>query len=190
MMTNLDPASELFLAEASRIQERIAEANRQVSSGKRISTASDAPDQIGSLLQLRAQQSRNTQIQSNLVQAKANADTAENALASAITLMDSALTLASQGTNVSMTDTSRQALAQQVQSLQEQMVAISRTTVQGKYVFSGDQDGVAPEMSVKAMAERIQGSRVVVLEGCGHWTPYEKPQVCMQELQHFHAGVR
>ena len=143
MMTNLDPAAELFLAEASRIQERIAEANRQVSSGKRISTASDAPDQIGSLLQLRAQQSRNTQIQSNLVQAKANADTAENALANAITLMDSALTLASQGTNVSMTDTSRQALAQQVQSLQEQMVAISRTTVQGKYVFSGDQDGVA-----------------------------------------------
>jgi flagellar hook-associated protein 3 FlgL len=143
MMTNLDPSAELFLAETSRIQDRIAEANRQVSSGKKISTASDATDQIGALLQLRAQQSRNTQIQSNLVQAKANTDAAESALASAISLMDSALTLASQGTNVSMTDTSRQALAQQVQSLQEQMLAISRTTVQGKYVFSGDQDGVA-----------------------------------------------
>ena len=57
-------------------------------------------------------------------------------------------------------------------------------------LVTGDQDGVAPAMSVKAMAERIQGSRIVVLEGCGHWTPYEKPQVCMQELQHFHAGVR
>ena len=30
----------------------------------------------------------------------------------------------------------------------------------------------------------------VVLEGCGHWTTFEKPQACMQELQQFHAIVR
>lgn len=159
MMTNLDPAAELFLTESSRIQERIAEANRQVTSGKKISTASDAPDQIGALLQLRAQQARNDQIQSNLVQAKANTDAAESALASAITLMDSAITLASQGTNISTTDASRQALVQQVQSLQEQMVAISRTTVQGKYVFSGDQDGVAAyALNLATPAAKADGS--------------------------------
>jgi len=57
-------------------------------------------------------------------------------------------------------------------------------------LVTGDQDAVAPAVNVKAMAERIQGSRVVVLGGCGHWTPFEKPQACMQELQHFHASVR
>jgi 3-oxoadipate enol-lactonase len=57
-------------------------------------------------------------------------------------------------------------------------------------LVTGDQDGVAPPANVKAMAERIQGSHVVVLEGCGHWTAFEKPQGCMQELQRFHASVR
>ena len=66
MLTNLDPSSELFLADLNRIQRRMATANRQVSSGKRITVASDAPDEIGSLLQLRADQERNAQIQYNL----------------------------------------------------------------------------------------------------------------------------
>lgn len=57
-------------------------------------------------------------------------------------------------------------------------------------LVTGDQDGVAPASNVKAMADRIPGSRVAVLEGCGHWTPFEKPQACMQELQHFHADIR
>lgn len=57
-------------------------------------------------------------------------------------------------------------------------------------LVTGDQDGVAPAANVRAMAERIQGSRVVVLQGCGHWTTFEKPQACMQELQNFHAAVR
>ena len=66
MVTNLDPASELFLSNVNRIQQRLAEANRQVASGKRIIQPSDAPDQIDALLQLRADRQRNTQIRSNL----------------------------------------------------------------------------------------------------------------------------
>ena len=118
MITNLDPSAELFLANVSRIQQRLADANRQVSSGKRIASAADAPDQIGPLLQLRAARDRNTQIQSNLVLAKADADTADSALASAIKLMDRALTLAGEGINPAQTTATRQSLAQEVQSLQ------------------------------------------------------------------------
>ena len=66
MITNLDPASELFLANVGRIQERLAEANRQVSSGKRVTDPADAPDQIDSILQLRANREQNSQIRSNL----------------------------------------------------------------------------------------------------------------------------
>ena len=57
-------------------------------------------------------------------------------------------------------------------------------------LITGDQDGVAPAANVAAMAERIRGSRKGVLEACGHWTTFEKPQACMQELQSFHAGIR
>lgn len=53
-------------------------------------------------------------------------------------------------------------------------------------LVTGDQDGVAPSAAVYAMAERIAGSRVVVFEACGHWTTFEKPQECVQELQKFY----
>ena len=57
-------------------------------------------------------------------------------------------------------------------------------------LVTGDQDGVAPPANVAAMSARINGSRQVVLEGCGHWTTFEKPQRCMQELEQFHASLR
>jgi flagellar hook-associated protein 3 FlgL len=138
MITNLDPSSELFLANVERIQDRLATANRQISSGKKITTASDAPDQIGSLLQLRAAHEHNSQVQSNLVLAKADADAADSALASSIQLMDRAMTLAAQGTNFTQDAATRQSMAQEVDSLLQQMVAFSQTSVQGRYIFSGD----------------------------------------------------
>jgi flagellar hook-associated protein 3 FlgL len=139
MITNLDPASELYLANVGRIQQSIAVANRQVSSGKKINVASDAPDQVGALLQLRASLRHNSQIQTNLTSAKADATSADSALSSAITMMDQALTLGEQGASSIATSDTLQTLAQQVQSIQEQMVGVSQTTSQGRYIFSGDQ---------------------------------------------------
>jgi flagellar hook-associated protein 3 FlgL len=156
MITNLDPASELFLANLNRTQQSIAQANSQVSSGLRISVASDAPDQIDSLLQLRADELHNNQIQTNLGLAKTDADAADTALSSSIQLMDSALTLGAQGANTALDAAGRQAIAQQVQALQEQMVAYSQTVVQGRYVFSGDQDG-SPTYQIDLAVDLVSG---------------------------------
>jgi pimeloyl-ACP methyl ester carboxylesterase len=52
-------------------------------------------------------------------------------------------------------------------------------------LVTGDQDGVAPAPAVQAMGQRIRNSRVVVLEGCGHWTTFEKPSECNAELEKF-----
>jgi len=140
MLTNLDASSELFLTDIARIQRRLAEAGRQVSSGKKMAVASDQPDEIAPLLQLRAEKQRNQQIQSNLALAKTDAQAADNALNAAIKLMDRALTLGTQGANSVLDTAGRQSLASEVRSLQEQMVAFSQTTVQGRYLFSGDRD--------------------------------------------------
>jgi flagellar hook-associated protein 3 FlgL len=141
MVTNLSPASAVFLANMARIQKQIADASQQVSSGKRVNVASDAPDEIDAILQLRADTARNTQIKTNLGLAKTSADAADTALSSASQLLDKAVTLGSQGANFTLDATGRQSIAAEVQSLQDQMVAISRTTVQGRYIFSGDTDG-------------------------------------------------
>jgi flagellar hook-associated protein 3 FlgL len=140
MISNLDPASEFFLFNVNRIQQRLAEANRQVASGKKIVQPSDAPDQIDNLLQLRADRQRNAQIRSNLGLAVTETQNADGALGSAIKLMDRARVLATQGASSVLDANGRSSLAQEVQSLLEQMVACSRTAVQGRYIFSGDCD--------------------------------------------------
>jgi flagellar hook-associated protein 3 FlgL len=140
MISNLDPASELFLSNVNRIQERLAEANRQVASGKKIVQPSDAPDQIDALLQLRADRARNAQIRSNLGMALTEVQSADGALGSALKLMDRASVLATQGANTVLDANGRRSLAQETQAILDQIIAYSRTAVQGRYIFSGDRD--------------------------------------------------
>jgi flagellar hook-associated protein 3 FlgL len=140
MITNLDPASELFLANVERVQQRLAEANRQVSSGKRVVQASDAPDQIDAILQLRADRERNSQIRSNLSVALTDVQGADGALTAAIKIMDRAVVLAGQAASTVLDANGRKSLAEEAQSLLEQMVVYSQTAVQGRFIFSGDRD--------------------------------------------------
>lgn len=53
-------------------------------------------------------------------------------------------------------------------------------------LVTGDEDIVAPPQAVRMMGEKIAGSRVAVLRGCGHWTPVEKPDECIQLLKRFY----
>ena len=53
--------------------------------------------------------------------------------------MDRVSTLAAQGVNSTQTASSRQSIAQEVTSILQQLVGLSQTAVQGRYVFSGDQ---------------------------------------------------
>lgn len=54
-------------------------------------------------------------------------------------------------------------------------------------LVTGDEDVVAPPQTVRAMADRIKGAKVEVLRGCGHWTPVEKPEECMEILKRFYT---
>ena len=55
--------------------------------------------------------------------------------------------------------------------------------------MTGDEDGVAPPQAVRAMGQKIAGSQVEVLRGCGHWTPLEKADECNDILRRFYAGA-
>lgn len=143
MGSQINPTAALFLANVNRIEQRIAQANSQMSSGYRINVASDSPDQVQILLQLRTEEQKNSQIESNLALANTDASTADTALSSAISLMDRALTLATEGANSTQTADTRSSIAQEVASIQSQMVEFSQTQVQGRFIFSGDQPGSA-----------------------------------------------
>ena len=140
MIQSLNPSAELFLANVDRIQSQINQAESEVSSGLKISQPSDAPDQLEGLMRIRADLARNTQVSTNLSEVKAETDTAEQSLSTATQLLDTVTSLGTQGANFTQTASSRQAMALQVQGILEQLVGLSNTTVQGRFVFSGDQD--------------------------------------------------
>jgi flagellar hook-associated protein 3 FlgL len=140
LITNLSPQAQRFLADMERVQEAVNQASQQVSSTKRVTVASDSPDVVSGLLQLRAAMQRNSQITTNLGIAQADADISESALSAAVQLMDRAVTLAAQAATETADATSRQSIATEIESLLEQMINASQTESAGRYVFSGDQD--------------------------------------------------
>ena len=57
-------------------------------------------------------------------------------------------------------------------------------------LVTGDEDGVGQPAAVKSMGERIENSTVKVLSGCGHWTTFEKPAECAEELKAFYKSIQ
>jgi flagellin-like hook-associated protein FlgL len=140
MYTTLNAQAQLFVANLERTQQNMDDATAELSSGLQLTQASDSPDQVDLLLQLRANLQQNTQIQSNLTLAQTDASTADSTLNAAASLMNTAIQLATEGANATQTAESRASIAVQAQSLLTQMVAYSQTQVAGRYIFSGDDD--------------------------------------------------
>jgi len=139
IVSNLSPASQAFLAGVNTIEQQIATANQQITSGLKISTPADDPAQIDDLLQLRADEQLNTQIGNNLALANSLASAADSALGGAIQVVNSAIQIATQAGNSLTAANTDNSLAVEVQGLLAQMVNYSQTQVQGQYIFSGDQ---------------------------------------------------
>ena len=144
MLSSLDPSAQQFLNGLSRIQDRMTQAQRQLTTGRRLTQVSDDPDQISTLLAARAHLESAKQTQPNLGRVKGEVDTAEQSLQSAVQLVENARTAAAAGDTSAATPASRAALADQIGSILQQLVAIAGTTVEGRFIFSGDRDQTAP----------------------------------------------
>jgi 3-oxoadipate enol-lactonase len=79
--------------------------------------------------------------------------------------------------------------ARSCEALAEAQAADTAKIVCPTLLVTGDEDAVAPPQSVRMMGQKIKGSRVEVLRGCGHWTPVEKPEECISFLGRFLSDV-
>jgi len=57
-------------------------------------------------------------------------------------------------------------------------------------LIAGDEDAIAPPSYVRAMAQRIQGARITVLNRCGHWLSIERAAEVTAALREFYFGRR
>jgi flagellar hook-associated protein 3 FlgL len=141
MLRRVDSETERFLNDLARINERLARAQREVSSGRRLNQPSDDPDQVSQLLMLRSQLAATEQIRANLGRVTAEVNTAEQTLSAAVERLERAAVLGSQGAGSTASAEQRLLIAREVEALITQMVNLADTTVEGRYIFSGNADG-------------------------------------------------
>jgi flagellar hook-associated protein 3 FlgL len=126
------------------LQSNLSQADEQLSSGLSVNQASDAPQSIQDIFETRAALGQANTTAQNLTNIQGQVQAADSAVQSAIQLLNNAISLGTQGASSDTTLPTQQTLAAQVQGLEAQLVAVSRTEVGGVYVFSGDASSSPP----------------------------------------------
>lgn len=133
-----------FLNGLANLQQQETQTQIELSSGYQINDAADSPTQTPQLIQLGSSLAAVQAYQANLSNVQTEAGTADQAIGSAVTLIQSATSLATQGASSTASAATAQTLATDIQSIQQQLIAIANTTVAGRAIFGGDQDQSPP----------------------------------------------
>lgn len=144
MISQLSSSDASFLRNLNKIQDRSTRAQLELSSGKKIFDASDDPDSLSALLSSRADLETNDQLKVNLGRTKSEVDSAETALQKAVKVIERARVLAGQGRSSFNSKNVNDALRLEVGDLIQQVLNVSNTAVEGRFVFAGNNDEAQP----------------------------------------------
>jgi len=115
----------------------MAKAQEQVSSGKRLNRPSDDPADVQQAIKVTGTLASISQYLRNIGTAQMTATAAETALSGASDAVQRLRELTVEAQNGTLSATDRTAMAQEVQQLSDQIVAMANTKVGDDYVFSG-----------------------------------------------------
>jgi flagellar hook-associated protein 3 FlgL len=118
-------------------QRRLSEAQQQVSSGRRVNVASDDPAGSGQILANRRQLGRLLQLERNTQSARSWLETSSAALTASSDTLQRTRTLIVQAANEITPQSSRDALAQELDQLAETLLGLANTRVTGRPLFGG-----------------------------------------------------
>lgn len=144
MIRNVDPANEYFLSALSQLQNRLQVVQRQLSSGLRIERASDAPDRLYEVIHRQSEITYSGQVLKNMARVQSTVDAADASLQQAAKVLEDAIVTGSQALNINVDQQRRAALAEEARSQHEELVRLSLTSAEGRFVFGGDEDLQAP----------------------------------------------
>lgn len=144
MISSVNPSIQAFVNAVNQIQQSAMAAQTEMNTGLKINQVSDAPDQISALLQTQAQIAQLNQINTNLGLVQDQTNSGQNALQSAVQVMDQVQTLAAEGDNSNTTAATRSTLATQIGNQLANLVNLANSASGGKYLFSGDTDQTQP----------------------------------------------
>jgi flagellar hook-associated protein 3 FlgL len=133
-----------MLAGLETTQQQLNRADLELASGRSINDPSDNPVGAQSLVLNHAAQAQNDTFQQNAGALQSRMQTADSALNSAENAINQAISLGVQAGNSDLTNGQRQAIALQLQGIQQQLVSIGNTSYNGTYLFGGTLVETAP----------------------------------------------
>lgn len=141
--------------------ERLSDLENKTSSGKMINRPSDDPAAVARLLSFKSVKQTQDQYEKNMRDAQGWLDTTDGALQGVNTVLQRARELAVYGSNGTMPDESRKALAEEVDKLVEEMVQVGNTNYGGRYIFAGSHTTEPPFEAVKDADGKISDVKFI-----------------------------
>jgi flagellar hook-associated protein 3 FlgL len=136
LRVNPDTVPDLVAA-IEQAQQNEQTAAQQMATGRSVNNLSDNPAAAAQLVNNNALTGENDQFLTNVTDLQSKFQAADSALNSAVQLMTTAISVGTEGANGTLSAADRQAVAQQVQGIQQQMLVLANTEYEGTYIFSG-----------------------------------------------------
>jgi flagellar hook-associated protein 3 FlgL len=140
---NPNPLPDL-LAAIQQSEQNANIATQQVSSGRRVNQLSDDPAASANIVLNHNQSSKDDQFLQNIATLQPRLQVADSSLSDVVTALTRALSLGTEGANGTLNNADRQAVAQEVQGIQSQVVSLANASYQGTYLFGGTAVGSQP----------------------------------------------
>jgi flagellar hook-associated protein 3 FlgL len=153
------------LSDLRRVQERLAAAQSQVSSGKRIEKPSDDPLGAERAMRLNDQLETNSAYRTAVDESRSWLDATDSALSSLGDIVQHARELTLQAANGATTPAGRQSIKLVIDQLAEQAKSTLNSAYDGRYIFSGTATDTAPYAS--ATGDAYQGDADPVVRQIG-----------------------
>ena len=128
----------------NRNSQNLLDIQSKISSGKEIRKPSDDPVGTASAIRLRAEMSATTQFLRNIESGETQLTSTDGALTDMSDLLMRAQELAVGQANVTADDATREAVAEEVNALINQMVDLLNTKVNNRYIFAGFETTATP----------------------------------------------
>jgi flagellar hook-associated protein 3 FlgL len=133
-----------LLSDLQRVQQRLSDAQNQVSSGKRVEKPSDDPLAAARATRLQADLDATATYSDSVDEAKSWLDASDSALSSLTDVVQRVRELTVQAANGATSDTGRQAIKAEVDQLIKQAQSTLNQAYDGRYLFSGTKTDTPP----------------------------------------------
>jgi flagellar hook-associated protein 3 FlgL len=155
------------LADLRRVQERLADAQSRVSSGKQIEKPSDDPLGAERAVRLRGELQTTSAYRTAVDESRNWLDATDSALGSINDIVQRARELTVQAANGATTPAARQSIKLEIDALTDQLKTTLNSAYDGRYIFSGTATDTPPYDLSSATPDAYQGDANPVVRQIG-----------------------